>query len=186
MSVFTSSQKDLIILTERFVLRPLRKGDIAILFEKTSRNSELAKYLKWDPPKTLEEAQKLFLPKKKDMIRWGIFWKNQFVGCVSLLNIIRSLGSREINAAEMGYWILPEFCGQGCATEAAKYMIRFGFQVLKLHKIMASCTVENEPSNRVLEKLGFRFVGTRKDHYFKYNRWWDMKLYEMTKNELID
>src|ERR1017187_3846840 len=40
--------------------------------------------------------------------------------------------------AELGYWLGAAYWGQGYATEAAREMMRYGFEELCLHRIFAS------------------------------------------------
>ena len=70
------------------------------------------------------------------------------------------------NNGEIGYVINPAYAGHGYATEAAYAVLRFGFDRLKLHRIMAQYMVGNLASRRVMEKLGMTEEGTLRDAYF--------------------
>ena len=48
--------------------------------------------------------------------------------------------------------------GQGIATEAAARLLRCAFEVQQLDRVMAVTMAGNTPSERVLEKLGMRFI----------------------------
>lgn len=61
--------------------------------------------------------------------------------------------------ANLGWAISPAFQNQGYATEAARKLIEFGFQELKLKVICATCDARNLASFRVMEKLGMTRVG---------------------------
>ena len=43
-------------------------------------------------------------------------------------------------------------------TEAATAALRFAFETLGLHKVTIGCVEGNDGSQRVIEKLGFRFL----------------------------
>ena len=75
--------------------------------------------------------------------------------------------------AELGYWIAPEERGKGYATEAAELGLVHGFDELGLHKIWARTVAENEASQRVLEKLGFRQEGVLREHYYGFQDYVD-------------
>jgi len=62
--------------------------------------------------------------------------------------------------AELGHWIAPPLHGRGYMTEAARAVVDAAFTQLALHKVVVGCLAENVRSQRVIEKLGFRFVGT--------------------------
>jgi RimJ/RimL family protein N-acetyltransferase len=76
------------------------------------------------------------------------------IGCVGL-----AFGLRE-PTADLGYWLGRPFWGLGFATEAARAMIDYGFETRRIEAVTADCRVINEPSRRVLEKSGLRYVGS--------------------------
>ena len=57
----------------------------------------------------------------------------------------------------------PDYHGRGYGTEAAGRVVRFGFEVLSLHRIEAKFMKGNDASLHVIEKLGMRFEGYRHD-----------------------
>jgi ribosomal-protein-alanine N-acetyltransferase len=66
------------------------------------------------------------------------------------------LGPLEVNPQEIEiyYGFSKHHWGKGCATEAAKAMLRYGFDHFKLDPIVGITKPENTASSRVLEKLG--------------------------------
>ena len=58
---------------------------------------------------------------------------------------------------DIGFSFLPEFWSQGYAHESASAVMRHARAVLRLGRILAITTRDNEPSMRLLGKLGFRF-----------------------------
>ena len=65
--------------------------------------------------------------------------------------------------AELGYWIGKPYWGKGFATEAARALVGYGFEVLGLDRIIGLAQPENVPSQRVLEKSGMTY---EKDAYY--------------------
>jgi ribosomal-protein-alanine N-acetyltransferase len=65
--------------------------------------------------------------------------------------------------AELGYAFNRNYWGQGYATEAAKCLLEYGFNTLKLHRISATVLPDNVASMRVLEKLGMIREGVKRD-----------------------
>jgi RimJ/RimL family protein N-acetyltransferase len=59
---------------------------------------------------------------------------------------------------DLGYAILERYSGKGYATEAAAAVLRHAREMLGHKTILAITVPENKPSQRVLEKIGFRFV----------------------------
>lgn len=58
---------------------------------------------------------------------------------------------------DIGFSFLPEHWSQGYALESARAVMRHARETLGLARIVAITTNDNEPSIRLLEKLGFRF-----------------------------
>jgi ribosomal-protein-alanine N-acetyltransferase len=57
---------------------------------------------------------------------------------------------------ELGYYLGRSAWGQGYATEAARACLEYGFETVKLPRIVATVRLENTASRHVLKKLGFR------------------------------
>ncbi len=173
--------------TERLILRPYREEDVPEVFAILQKYPDMTKFMTFDPPQKKEEtreffeaSQKLF-PKKA--IRWGILLDGKFVGIISLEDIKRKPNAFRLDFAEMGYWLNPEFHKQSIMTEAGKTILKFGFEKLALHKITIYHIAENTASQKVIEKLGFRFIGESRDHLFRFGKWWNDKMYEMNSDE---
>ena len=58
---------------------------------------------------------------------------------------------------DLGYAFLPAYWGGGLALEAAEATVRYGVRKFGLKRIIGVVSAGNEPSIRVLEKLGMRF-----------------------------
>jgi len=58
--------------------------------------------------------------------------------------------------AELGWTLDPAFGGQGYATEAVRALIGLSFGPLGLRRLHADCFYDNEPSWRLMERLGMR------------------------------
>ena len=59
---------------------------------------------------------------------------------------------------ELVYGVGDDHCGAGYATEIARAVVTFGFDVLQMPSIRASTDEGNHASARVLDKLGFQFL----------------------------
>ena len=55
---------------------------------------------------------------------------------------------------EIGWRLAPEFWGKGYATEAARALVRFGFETLDLDEIVSFAVEENHRSIAVMQRLG--------------------------------
>ncbi len=84
---------------------------------------------------------------------------------------------------DIGYVLARDAWGQGFATEAARALIAFGFDRLALHRIWATCDVDNVASARVLEKLGMRREGHLRQSVRRRGEWRDCYLYAILEPE---
>lgn len=64
---------------------------------------------------------------------------------------------KEAPEIEVLYLLGRAFWGVGLATEAAQAAVDYGFDVLRLHRIVGLTMPENVASQRVLEKIGLRY-----------------------------
>lgn len=84
---------------------------------------------------------------------------------------------------EMGWIMNQDFTNQGYMTEAVEAVISYGFDTLKLHRIVATCQPENIPSKRLCEKF-MRLEGHfKKCIYYKDDIWWDELFYAVLESE---
>jgi RimJ/RimL family protein N-acetyltransferase len=60
---------------------------------------------------------------------------------------------------ELGWTIDPEYQGRGYATEAARMLLRYAFDVLDQPHVISLIHPDNTPSRKVAEKLGERIEG---------------------------
>jgi RimJ/RimL family protein N-acetyltransferase len=58
--------------------------------------------------------------------------------------------------AEIGFVFHPDYHGKGYAFEAAREMLRLGFEEADFHRIEGRCDARNTASARLLERLGMR------------------------------
>jgi RimJ/RimL family protein N-acetyltransferase len=72
------------------------------------------------------------------------------------------------------------------ATEAARAMIRAGFDQLALSRIVSACDVANAASARVLENAGLQRIATLDRHQCALGRWWTSQLYELRRGLSIE
>ena len=78
---------------------------------------------------------------------------------------------------EIGYRLAPEVHRRGYGHEALRELIRFLFEAGEAHKLVAYCVAENEPSWRLLEKLGMQREGLLRAHSRLDGAWRDECVY---------
>lgn len=175
--------KDLpVIETERLLLRKVSEEDVSHIFDYAS-NPKVARYASWNNHKTLEESKKVVdyyvnAYKNHSCTIWGVVNKsdNIFIGTAGFVNI-----NQASLRGEIGYTLNQDYWGQGYATEIAKKLIKFGFTSMNLHRIEGICHVGNDPSVRVMEKVGMEFEGILRGYLKKDENFYDVKLYSILK-----
>lgn len=85
--------------------------------------------------------------------------------------------------AELGYWIGVPFWGSGYCTEAARVVVRFGFDEINLNRIFAHHMTRNPASGRVLQKLGMKHEGTLRQHIRKWHQYEDLAIYAILQQD---
>jgi RimJ/RimL family protein N-acetyltransferase len=83
-------------------------------------------------------------------------------------------------AVEIGWRIATRFQRQGLAEEAARLALAHGFGPLGLARVVAFTAPDNEPSWRLMERLGMRVQGEfqhprlPEGHRLRTHRWWEV------------
>ena len=111
---------------------------------------------------------------------------NFAITCRTDKYLIGGIGLRrdpENKNAELGYWIGKPYWNCGYATEAAKAVVAYSFEVLKLNRIHARRFKRNPASGRVLEKIGMQYEGCLRQHIKKWDNFEDMIVYGMLKSD---
>lgn len=71
-----------------------------------------------------------------------------------------SIHDREgVDGLDVGYALLPQFEGQGFASEAVREMIRLVEEEYRKTEVSAICNETNLDSRKLLERLGFKKIG---------------------------
>ena len=176
------------IETERLVIRRFRPEDYKDVYE-CCNDYDMVKTTLGMPWPYTEEMAKGWISKQPAREQGGISYEfaicfkdnpNKVIGCVSLMSI-----NTTAKRGELGYWVGKKYWKQGIATEAAKVMLDFGFKKLGLHSIIARYFDINPASGRVMEKCGMTYVGTIRDHEFRFDKYYNVGYYEMIESDLI-
>jgi len=169
-----------ILKTDRLTLRPYTLEDAKQVFKIATKYPDLPKHMTWNSPKKLEETLENYYQglKKTDHCGFAIEYEGEFIGRIDLTSIEWKVSAADVSQATLGYWLHPEHHGQGLMTEAVKAVVQFGAQDLNLRRINARCFTVNPGSKRVLEKSGFREIGTTKQYFYKNGNLYDEHVFE--------
>ena len=172
--------------TERLLLRKTIKTDIDEFFY-IQLNPNLRKFLGSTKLGNNFEKNKKYFDESEydnlDYYRWTIIRKkdNKILGTIYL-----NIHDEKAKVAGIDYWIREDEWSKGYVTESAKCILDFGFQKLNLNRI-ESCGAKDNPGTwKVMEKIGLKYEGTRKQAFFYYyGGIQDLVLYGLTKEEYL-
>lgn len=89
----------------------------------------------------------------------------------------------EHQRAEVGYGLHEPFRGNGYMFEALEAIVNHGFKDMKLNRIEAFISPDNEPSKRTVEKLGFVLEGRLREHYMSDGKLHDSLAFSLLKSD---
>jgi [ribosomal protein S5]-alanine N-acetyltransferase len=79
----------------------------------------------------------------------------QLAGQVTIDNVVRGA----LRSGNLGYWIDRAVAGRGVASLAVALVCDHAFGPARLHRLQADIRPENGPSQRLVQRLGFRHEG---------------------------
>lgn len=149
------------IETERLILRKWTQNDAESLFAY-AKNPNVGPIAGWPPHKNIEESKNIIDTVFCGAECYAICEKenNVAIGAVELkLNGHTDMTERD-DECELGYWLGEPFWGRGYMPEAAKALLKRGFEELGMKTIWCGYYDGNYKSKRVQEKLGFVYHHT--------------------------
>ncbi len=97
---------------------------------------------------------------------------------------VSSIAWGSVSSATIGYWVAERFAGKSLTPTAVALATDYCFFQLGLHRMEICIRPENEPSLRVVEKLGFRYEGLRRRYIHINGDWRDHFCFALTVDEL--
>ena len=170
---------NLYLETERLIIREHNESDLNQLYRLKS-DCLVTKYVDYRHS-SLDDTKKYLgvltdnrhcIPRKQYRMAISLKENLVYIGMVDL-----SIETDFITngRAELSYYLLPDYWGNGFAIESAKALIKYGFDTLRLHKIMAGCLKTNTSSERVMIACGMAKEAEFREHA-KYRGLWVNRL----------
>jgi ribosomal-protein-alanine N-acetyltransferase len=97
---------------------------------------------------------------------------------------VSSISYGSVSMATIGYWVSERFAGKGLTPTAVALATDHCFFTVGLHRMEICIRPENEPSLRVVEKLGFRYEGLRRRFIHINGDWRDHFCFALTVEEV--
>ena len=170
------------IETERLLLTPLELTDAPAIqrqFPRWEIVKFMAAHIPWPYPEdgAVTFVRDLALPAMREGTEWH--WSirprrrpAELIGVISLMD--KSDDNR-------GFWLSPEWQGQGLMTEASAAVTDFWFDVLGRDVLRAPKAIQNSASRRLSVRAGMRVVWTGERDYVCGRE--PAELWEMTADE---
>lgn len=170
---------------DNITLRFIRPDEAETLYNLVDKNrAYLRKWLPWVDGETGPESsrknilERIEKTQNGEAIDLGIYLNGKLSGSMGLNRIVSSQ-----KKASIGYWISPEFQGEGIMTDCVKALLTYGFKELGLHRIRIQCSVNNKRSAAIPERLGFTFEGIAREDEFLYDHFEDSRVYSILAQE---
>ena len=151
----------MILQTERLILRPWCEADAESLYE-CAKDPDIGPIAGWPVHKSVEESLDVIKNVFTGKECYAICEKenNIAIGAIELkLNGHTDMTERD-DECELGYWLGKEFWGRGYMPEAARELLRHGFEDVGMTTVWCGYYDGNEKSKRVQEKVGFVYHHT--------------------------
>lgn len=173
------------IRTERLLLREARLSDYDDI-HAYAIDPEVVRFMDWGPNTPEATAQAL-----GGWVAMSAQWPRDEVNLVvELLETGRAIGairltiqSKANRTADFGYTLNKDYWRRGIGIEAASAIVETAFTRLGLHRVFATCDVQNVGSYKIMEKLGMRREGTLLENQEVRGRWRDTHVYALLAQE---
>ncbi len=174
-----------VLETSRLRLRPFTMADAKRLTELL-QDPEIHRWTSSIPfPYTLDHAREFLEQRDKEHATGA-----SFVWAITDLldgSILGAMGLHDVKPdrghAELGYWLGKDYRGLGYATEAARRVISWCFEVGEFHRIQATYLPGNQASGGVMRNIGMQEEGLLRGYGFKNGEHQDLYLNAILRDD---
>lgn len=144
--------------TERLTLRRWTADDAAALYALAS-DPEIGSRCGWKPHESEAESAEIIRTVFAEPEVYAVVLRESggIIGCAGL----QPLEGQSADCPELGYWLGRAYWGRALMPEAARLLMRRGFEELRVKELWCAHFASNAQSRRVIEKLGFRYRMTK-------------------------
>ena len=172
------------IETNRTILRNFQENDLLDFFEYASVEG-VGEAAGWPHHKSIEDSQKILDMFINSNEVYAIYHKNdkKVIGSIGLHRKGWTVDKEELkqyNKIELGYVLSKSYWGQGIMHESASALLEYAFNN-GIELISCNHFLENKQSQRVIEKLGFKYDSNGIFHSSQMNKDFEEKRYLLWK-----
>ncbi|KQX74467.1 GNAT family N-acetyltransferase [Aeromicrobium sp. Root472D3] len=146
------------LTTERLALRPVEPDDFDAIWSYRSR-PDVRRWLGGSLDR--DEVRQRFLEPEDRRTLLVVLHEGDVVG--DLMLIVQDAWSQReaveqarASVGLLGWAMHPDAGGRGLATEAVRELVRHAFDDVGVRRVVAECFADNEPSWRLMERIGMR------------------------------
>lgn len=166
-------------------LRIVREDDAAAIFALTDANrAHLRRWLPWvDNTRSVADTRAFALRsleqlRNNDGFQTTVWHRGQLVGVVGF-HYFDWTNKR----TEIGYWLAESFQGRGIMTRACQALVDYAFRGLGLNRIEIRVAPDNARSQGIPRRLGFREEGTLREVAWLNDRFIDLVVYSLLRED---
>ncbi len=149
--------------TQRLVLRRYLNSDAAAMFNNWASDSEVTKFLMWQPHESSKVSQSIIgdwlkLYDDEKYYHWAIVLKengDEPIGDIAVVHM-----DEAVSMVHIGYCIGKKWWHQGITSEALKAVMDFLFDEVDANRIESRHDPRNPNSGGVMKKCGMKYEGT--------------------------
>ena len=177
-------RRSLRLATGRLTIRPLARRDITE-FTRYRNIPEVARYQDWALPYTRDLAHAVVDDAELVGVPSGGRWLQLAITDLDdrLMGDVAVWLDEDEQLAMIGYTLAPEHQRRGIAAEAVGATLDWLFAARKVHRVAATIDPHNLASARVLERNGFRYIGTARSAALVRGVWSDDARFELLAEE---
>ncbi len=168
------------IHTDRLTLRGFTREDEADVFAYAA-NPNVSRYMPWSAHRSIEDSRafiEMVLARHEHEHTWAICESDRpmVVGAIEF-------GLKADTVAQLDYVLAESHWHRGYMSEAVPAVIEWGLSRYPMVRRVVACTMStNLASQRVLEKCGFHFERTLRDHWAKFDGAVEQNQYVLTRD----
>jgi RimJ/RimL family protein N-acetyltransferase len=145
--------------TKRLIIRPFRPEERSA-FTALTEDPEVMRHVHGGLPYSEEEVDEFFARQARQLAECDV--------CMGALverstsRVVGVAGTQPLGTTgdlEIGWWLARDVWGRGYATEAGGAAMRHVLETLRRRRVVAIIDVGNEPSKRVVARLGMSYEG---------------------------
>ena len=163
--------------TKTISLKLAQETDAEFMYNMMQNKDYQKYYMERLIPKSVEAARKEINGYLRSAQRGNCYYfiLNYNKTPVGIMDIYK--GHAQDKRAAIGYGLAREYWGKGITTKALKILLKLMKNDFNFHAVEATTYPKNTASKRVLEKAGFKKVGTMEKYTFSRGKWEDRVLY---------